>query len=89
MVRKIVRECVICGKKIKINVDDKRHYDNGHYFGKIKLPIDGTGEWKKVGTTKFFDKEYDVVDWTGEEEEYEHWECSKCFEEAQLEDENS
>lgn len=45
----MIRKCAVCGKKIRINVDEKGHYDKGHYFGKLKLPIKGTGEYKKVG----------------------------------------
>ncbi|MCK4491103.1 MAG: hypothetical protein KAU03_00660 [Candidatus Altiarchaeales archaeon] len=78
----MIRRCAVCGKKIKINVDENGRYDNGHYFGKLKLPIKGTGEYKKVGTTKLLKKQVQVVEWTGKEKEIEYWECNKCYEEA-------
>lgn len=78
----MIRRCVSCGKKIKINILDKKgHYDNGHYFGKMKLPI-GKGKYKKIGTDKLFNKKVDIVKWTGKEKEVEYWECNKCYEEA-------
>ena len=58
------------------------HYNNGHYYNKIKLPIKGTGEYKKVGATKIGKHQIDVVDWTGKEKEIEYWECNECFDEA-------
>lgn len=79
---KMMRKCVVCGKKIKINVDEKGHYDTGHYFGKLKLPIKGTGEYNKVGTTRLLKRQVQVVEWTGKEKEVEYWECNKCYEEA-------
>ncbi len=72
----------MCGKKFKTRVYDDRHYSNGHYFGVMKLPVKGTGEYRKIGKSKLFDKELDVVEWTGEEKEIEYWECDSCFEEA-------
>ncbi len=33
--QKITRRCIICGKFIKIKVDEKGKYDNGNYFGRI------------------------------------------------------
>src|SRR3989338_6964287 len=79
---KIVRKCVVCGKKIKIKVDSERKYSGGHYFGKLKVPVKGTGEWKKVGKTKIGRISCEVVDWTGKEKEVEYWECNSCFEKA-------
>ena len=78
----IIRRCVVCGKRMRINVGRKENYDKGHYFGKLKLPVKGTGEWKKTGKTKIGRKSYDVVDWTGKEKEIEYWECNGCFEKA-------
>lgn len=74
----MIRECMVCGKKIKINIDKKGCYDNGHYFGKMKLPM-GKGEYKKIGTSKLLKKPVDVVKWTGKEKKVEYWECNKCF----------
>lgn len=80
--RTLKRTCVVCGKKFSFKIDNKGHYDNGHYFTDLKIPIEGTGKWKKVGTTKILGKKHDVVDWTGKEETVEYWECNECFEEA-------
>jgi len=81
-IRKIVRKCLVCGKSIRIKVYEDGHYSNGHYYNKIKLPIKGAGEYKKVGTTKLGRHKVDVVDWTGKEKEIEYWECNECFDEA-------
>lgn len=84
--RKITRKCIVCGKRIIITIYQDGHYTNGHYFKKLKIPIEGTGEYKKVGTTKLLGKKYNVVKWTGREKEIEDWECNKCYEEAMHED---
>jgi len=34
---KIMRECVVCGKKIIIELFVNRNYKGGNYFGKINL----------------------------------------------------
>ena len=73
---------MVCGKPIRIKVYQDGHYNNGHYYNKIKLPIKGTGEYKKVGTTKIGKHKIDVVDWTGKEKDIEYWECNECFDEA-------
>ena len=83
--RKLKRMCLVCGKKIYTTVFENGKYTNGHYFGKMKLPIEGTGEWKKTGTTKIGKQKIGVVKWTGKEKEIEYWECNSCFEEAQHE----
>jgi len=74
----MIRKCVVCGKCVKINLDKKGHYDNGHYFGKFKLPLKGTGCYKKVGASKILGEKVDVVKWTGKEKEVEYWECNRC-----------
>lgn len=82
MVKRIIRKCVSCGKKISINILNKKgHYDKGHYFGKMKIPV-GKGEYKKIKTDKLFNKKVDVVEWTGRKKEVEYWECNDCYEEA-------
>jgi len=78
--RKMKRRCSVCGKAINITLQGKK-YSNGHYFGKIKLPV-GKGENKKVGVFKSGKHKFDVVKWTGKHKELEYWECNKCFEEA-------
>ena len=67
--RRISRKCLVCGKRIVITVYGDGHYRNGYYFGKLKIPIKGTGKYKKVGTTKLLKSKIDVVKWTGKEKE--------------------
>lgn len=57
-------------------------YDEGHYFGDFSIPIEGTGEHKKVGAVKIGKMKCDVVDWTGKEKQVEYWECDGCFDKA-------
>ena len=79
--KKIInRKCVVCDKNIRIILNRNGHYNNGHYFNKLKVPIRGTGEYKRVGTSKLFDEKVNVVKWTGKEKEVEYWECDKCYE---------
>ena len=75
--RTISRKCVVCGKRIKIIVYKDGHYNNGHYFNKLKIPI-GKGQNKKVGTTKVLGKTIDVVKWTGKEKERNVWRSQNC-----------
>lgn len=75
----IVRKCLVCGKKIRVKRTGRK-YDNGHYFGKFKESIRGTGEYKKVGVTRFGGKSYPFVKWTSKSNEIEYWECNACFE---------
>lgn len=82
---KIVRNCSMCGEKIKINLDTKRYYDNGNYFGKIKIPIEGTGKNIKIGTDKIDKHKLGIFKWTGKYKKVEHWECNKCFKKMQSE----
>lgn len=34
---KIIRDCVVCGKKIKVIIYSNRKYRGGHYFGKVNI----------------------------------------------------
>jgi hypothetical protein len=81
-IRRIIRKCLVCGKKILARVDRKGNYDNGHYFGKLKLPVKGTGKWENKGSMKIGKIKAGVVHWTGKEKEHEYWECNACFDEA-------
>ena len=67
---------------MKITVYEDGHYRKGHYFGKLKLPIEGTGRYKKTGTSQILGRKIDVVEWVGKEKGVEHWECDDCYEEA-------
>ena len=78
----IYRNCLVCGKKIRIIVYRDGHYTNSRYFSKLKIPLKGTGKYKKVGTSELLGKKVDVIKWTGKEKEVEYWECSNCYEEA-------
>ena len=80
------RNCSICGKRIQIEVYEDGHYEGAEYFGKIKMPIEGTGEHKVVDRLKIGNIEGDVISWTGKFEEIEDWECPKCFETMEKED---
>jgi len=81
-IKKIRRKCAACGKRMQITLYEDRHYRNGQYFGKMQIPIEGTGEYKKVGTTKLLGKKTNVVKWTGKEKEVEYWECNDCYDES-------
>jgi len=86
MMKSLKRKCLICGKNIHIKILDKKgNYKNAYYFGKLKIPVEGTGKYKKTRTVKFMKKKYDVVKWTGKEKEEEYWECKKCYEETEHE----
>ena len=75
----MIRNCLVCGKKMNISLDKKGHYDNGHYFGKFRVPIKGKGKYRKIGTSEILGNKTDVVKWTGEKKEIEYWECNKCY----------
>ncbi|MFH0970437.1 MAG: hypothetical protein V1776_03175 [Candidatus Diapherotrites archaeon] len=88
-VRKIRRKCLICGKWMWVRLTKSGHYDKGHFFSKLKFPIEGTGEHVKVGTFRMGGKSHNVVRWTGKVRKVEYWECNKCFDEGVKEDEES
>ncbi|MFH1200564.1 MAG: hypothetical protein V1708_05855 [Candidatus Micrarchaeota archaeon] len=77
----MIRKCVVCGAKIQIALGPGGKYDNGHYFGVMKLPV-GKGKYEKIGRSKFGRHSFDVVKWTGKEKEIEYWECNDCWKEA-------
>lgn len=77
----ILRRCIVCGKDLKILVDEKGEYTGGHYFGRVEFPV-GDGENISLGKTNILDFEMEVVDWTGDHEEVEYWECEECFNET-------
>lgn len=35
--KKLIRHCVVCGKKINIVIHHNKTYKGGHFFGKINL----------------------------------------------------
>ena len=84
--KKLNRKCLVCGKKVRIRVYKDGHYTGAHYFNKLKIPIKGTGKYKKIGTNKLLGKKVNVVRWNGKEKEIEYWECNSCYAEATHED---
>lgn len=80
----IKRKCLDCGKQLKIKVYPDKHYHGGHYFSTLNVPV-GKGEYKEVSKSKLFGKKVSVVKWTGKNKKVEHWECNKCFKEAEYE----
>jgi len=78
--RKIKRECLICGKKIIVNLMKNGNYSGGHYFGKIGTRLIGSGKvlkYAKIGKHK-----YPVVDMKLGGRKIEYWECNECFNES-------
>jgi len=74
--RHLTRTCMECGKTIEITVYEDDTYERGHYFGEFTLPDeDSDGEYEKTGEWEG----HDVVEWTGEEDSLEYWECDDCF----------
>ncbi len=71
------RDCLICGKEIKIRLNKDRTYSGGHYFGKMNFPL-GKGKYLRIGKTDLLGKEVDIVKWNGKEKKIEYWECNKC-----------
>ncbi len=82
--KRIVRKCVICGTIMRIKVSANRTYDKGHYFGKMKMQVRGTGKWVKIGKFKEGGLDGNVVKWAGKEKGFEYWECGKCFNEDRI-----
>jgi len=78
---KLIRNCIICGKRLNINLaKDRKVPRHFYYFGKMKLPV-GKGRWKKVGKSTVLSPAIDkitVAKWTGKEKEIEYWECNRC-----------
>lgn len=78
----INRSCVVCGDRIQIKVGANGRYDNGHFFGVIKVPIKRTGKYRRVGSSKVLGRAVPVVKWTGKERDLEYWECDLCYDAA-------
>lgn len=78
-IRIVYRKCLICGKKMKIKLTRGGRYNTGHFFSKLKIPIEGTGKHVKIGEQKIGKTRYDVVKWTGKSRKVEYWECNSCY----------
>ena len=78
--KNIIRNCLVCGKELRITVYDDRTYEGGHFFGNLKLPV-GNGENRIVGESDILGKgkKVKILEWTGECEEVEYWECDECY----------
>ena len=81
MPKQITRKCVCCGRQMKIQLNKDRKYSGGHYFGKVSLPIKGTGKNIITRTCRIRGKEFETFKWTGKETKVEYWECNKCYKE--------
>jgi hypothetical protein len=69
-------ERVVNVSELGEGVDEDGRYDAGHYFGEFSVPDDDSdGDLKKTGEIE----SHDVVEWTGETEKIEYWECDDCF----------
>ncbi|MCK5774026.1 MAG: hypothetical protein KAH57_09600 [Thermoplasmata archaeon] len=74
----IMRKCILCGRNLRIVLHESGEYTGGNFFRKVKLPV-GDGENISLGKQKVLEME--VVEWTGDHEEMEYWECEGCFNE--------
>jgi len=74
---RLKKDCVCCGKDIKVIVYSKDDYRGGHYFGKTPF-YRKNAKYKVVG--KFHGTNWDVVDCLEKPLRYdEYWECPKCY----------
>ena len=78
------RKCLVCGKPFSTTIQENGKYSNGHYFGKLSIPIE-KGKYQKTGKFKFGKLKGSAVKWTGNEKKVDYWECHSCFEEAEHE----
>ncbi|MDO8471080.1 MAG: hypothetical protein Q7S49_00515 [bacterium] len=81
--RRIVRQCVVCGKDIKVIIYVGGKCRNGHYFGKI--PLYTKKAWKEALRAGTYEVKMDGMVWkvmNKDPKPYKHaeyWECAKCF----------
>ena len=75
--KKFNRKCVVCSKKLKIQITDRKgHYTGGYYFSKMELykKHKDTGKQSKFGKITM-----KVVKGVGKPKLVEYWECNNCF----------
>lgn len=85
------RTCSLCGNKFDAVIEDNGNIDKDRYWygGKIKVPVKGTGRWRKSKRrTKFTialpDERRGEINyrhtkiWTGKYKMVEDWECTNC-----------
>jgi len=81
--KRLSKECLDCGRKIKVIVYADKGYRGGHYFGKV--PVYSKRELKKMekGDThvsKVGDFEMNVYNYDPKPRDYfEYWECPRCY----------
>ena len=81
--KKIMRDCVVCGRKIRVFVYEDKKYRGGHYFGKIPIHTKkAMREADKAGTheVKMGGIVWNVMNKSPKPYKYaEYWECPKCY----------
>lgn len=76
------RNCSVCGAELDIRVAKDRSYRGGHYYGGVKVPVEGAKEVELYeteieGLGKVTVVEHDKYD------KFKYWECDKCFHEGE------
>ncbi len=81
--KRVIKECVICGKSMKVIIYMNRSYRGGHYFGKI--PVFSKKELKKAytfgtHTSVIAGHSFQVMNKDPKTyRHFEYWECPKCY----------
>lgn len=74
--KKIMRQCNVCGKYIKLTVFFDGNYSTGHYFGKIEVGDQYIPTNQKITIGKVKHLVYKLI---GNVRKLEYWECDKCY----------
>lgn len=70
--------CIVCGKKLKIEMDENRNIlSGGYYFGEVEIPARDAKVVKKW-KDKIDELEVTVVEYS-DYEKFEYWECEECY----------
>lgn len=69
----IERECLPCGRRLRITVHEDGSYEGGHYFGTLKIPKESLENASIVRTSPNFRGEKNGMVLI------EYWECDECF----------
>lgn len=76
----LIRNCSVCGKKLKIRLYNDGHYKGGNYFGKIRPAL----KWaKKVHYSTIAGRRLRVRKVLKYGPGTEYWECEKCYNEPE------
>jgi len=76
----LAKKCVVCGKRMKVEIDDKTRVilTKGIFYTKMKLPDKGAKIIKEWEEDLFDDgKKIKVVEYD-KYKEVEYWECPRC-----------